>query len=63
MSDVMKKTILAIITTKPEQVGGGSPIFSASNHEELQQKSFVLEKILDGIVHEVDANTMIIVRH
>lgn len=55
--------LLAIITTQPKRVAGGVPIFIVTDHDELQRKSFTLEKILDGMVHELDPDTLIVVRH
>ena len=57
------KGILAVITTKKEQIGGGAPIFVRETLEEVQQTAFTLEKILDGMVHYVTEETLIIVRH
>jgi hypothetical protein len=59
----LEKYILAIITTEQRQIGGGAPIFYAKDDRELQQISFTLEKILDGVVHEITPNTLIIVKH
>lgn len=60
MSD---KGILAIVTLQKEMVAGGAPIFAVNNREELEKKSFTLEKILDAMVHEVTPDTFILVRH
>lgn len=57
------KAIIAVITTKKEQIGGGAPIFIMNTKEEAQQTAFTLEKILDGMVHYVTEETLIIVRH
>jgi hypothetical protein len=59
----LENMILAIVTTSPDKVGGGSPIFYARDHRELQATAFTLEKILDGMAHEVTPQIMIIVRH
>lgn len=59
----MEKGILAVITTKKEQIGGGAPIFVMETSEEVQKTAFTLEKILDGMVHYVTDDTLIIVRH
>ena len=59
----LEKSILAIITMHQDKITGGAPIFIAENEEELQKTSFTLEKILDGIAHEVRPGTMIIVKH
>ncbi|MFC4768892.1 capping complex subunit for YIEGIA [Effusibacillus consociatus] len=63
MGTTLEKTILAVITTSPEKVAGSSPIFFAKDAEELQFIAFTLEKILDGIAHEVKPDIMIVVRH
>lgn len=63
MGTTLENAILAIITTSREKVGGGSPIFYADDQKELQSVAFTLEKILDGIAHEVKPDIMIIVRH
>ncbi|MCS1350966.1 capping complex subunit for YIEGIA [Mechercharimyces sp. CAU 1602] len=63
MGVTLEKKILAIITSNKEKVGGGAPIFVARDADELTSISFILEKILDGIAHKIDEETMIIVRH
>ncbi|MBA4495619.1 hypothetical protein ACFO25_02835 [Paenactinomyces guangxiensis] len=63
MGTTIEKLILAIVTTKPDHIAGGAPVFVADTKEEFTRKAFVLEKILDGMAHEVDPHTMIIVRH
>lgn len=56
--------IIAIITTKQDNLtGGGVPVFIAGNKEALQKTSSSLEKILDASAHEIDEYTMIIVAH
>ncbi|MCH5586469.1 hypothetical protein MK805_16130 [Shimazuella sp. AN120528] len=59
----MKEKILAIITTKRDLVGGGSPIFVTENEKELIERAFLLEKILDAMVHKLNESTYIIVKH
>jgi hypothetical protein len=59
----MKTGILAIATTTPDLVAGGAPIFAARNDKELHEKAFLLEKILDAMVHQLDETTFIIVKH
>jgi hypothetical protein len=56
--------IIAIITTKPENVqAGGAPVFLAKDAAGLQKTSSTLEKTLDASAHEVDQDTLIIVAH
>ena len=59
----MTGVILAAITTNRDRIAGGVPIFIESTTDLMQQTAFTLEKILDGMVHEVSADTLIIVRH
>ncbi len=59
----MEKHILAVVTMKKDQIGGGAPIFVMQTVEEVQQTAFILEKILDGMVHQVTPETLIVVRH
>nr|WP_245891185.1 hypothetical protein [Desmospora activa] len=60
---MLQNQILAVIALESTSVGGGAPIFFASDREELEQLSFLLEKILDGMAHQLNPDTMIIVRH
>lgn len=59
----MQEKILAIATTKRNLVAGGAPIFVAENEKELHEKAFLLEKILDAMVHQLDQETLIVVKH
>lgn len=64
MSITIEKYILAIVTINKDQlISGGAPVFLAKNQEEQQRTAFLLEKILDGIAHDLENGTMIIVRH
>jgi hypothetical protein len=59
----MQNMILAVITVNRSRMDGGAPIFYCADHQEMQQIGFTLEKIMDAMVHEVTADTLIIVRH
>lgn len=60
----LKKAILAIVTTSERHVlGGGTPVFIVKDQEEIQQKVFLLENILDAMGHELDQETFILVKH
>lgn len=65
MGTILEKTILAVVTTKEnrEKVGGGAPIFLADDEKEMQSTAFYLEKIIDGIAHDLHNGTMVIVKH
>lgn len=60
---LVTKSILAIVSTSKELVGGGAPIFIVKDAEELQRKIFLLENILDAMAHELDDSTYVMVRH
>lgn len=63
-STTLEKYILAVVTTSGKGVdGGGAPVFYTENDEQLQEISFALEKILDGMAHELPNGMMVIVRH
>ncbi|MFC4078107.1 capping complex subunit for YIEGIA [Salinithrix halophila] len=55
--------IMAIVTEGKERVGGSVPIFFAEGGKEKEDLAFLLEKILDGMAHQLDDRTTIIVRH
>ncbi|WP_230505222.1 capping complex subunit for YIEGIA [Sutcliffiella rhizosphaerae] len=59
----LEKYILAIITTNPAKVAGGSPIFLCHSKEEMEFVSANLEAILDGIAHGLGEELFIIVKH
>lgn len=54
--------IVAIVTSLKDSVTGGAPTFIVTQ-DKLQETADLLEKILDAMVHQVNANTLIIVRH
>lgn len=58
----MSVKMLAIVTTKIEDIkGGGIPVFIKQSEAELQTLSKSLEKILDASAHKLDETTMLIV--
>jgi hypothetical protein len=59
----LENYILAVVSINKEQIGGGAPIFFVKDEKELQGIAFLLEKILDGMAHDLKNGTMIIVRH
>ncbi len=65
MSDVgITEYALAVVTTNKEmKYGGGCPIFYAEDNTELQKKSMLMAKSVGGMVHQIEQNTLIIVKH
>jgi hypothetical protein len=59
----MEKCILAVITTIPEKFADGTPLFVCETVEEMELVANNLEVILDGIVHRLQENLYIIVKH
>lgn len=56
--------IIAIVTTQEESLqGGGVPVFVTKSTEALQMISLTLENTLGASAHELDPQTMIIVKH
>lgn len=65
MSDIsMSDFTLSIITTNKNMTNsGGCPIFYVDNDKELQEKSLLVSKCVGGMVHQIDENTLIVVKH
>lgn len=60
----LKEAILAVVTRNPAKVGGGGcPIFLAQDQEEMEKTALLLARILGGIVHDLENDVFIIVRH
>lgn len=60
----LNKHLLSIITIKPEKIsGGGVPVFKCESREEMERISFALGKVTNGMVHELDRDIYVIVRH
>lgn len=59
------ESILVIITLKRELVleGGNAPVFFAQDQEEQERVSFILSKILKGMIHDLENGVYLIVRH
>lgn len=56
--------IIAIVTMEQESLqGGGVPVFVTKSTEALQTISSILENTLGASAHELDQQTMIIVKH
>lgn len=55
--------IVAVVSMKPDAVGGGAPIFLVENADKLEETAFLLEKILDASAHDLKNGTIILVNH
>ncbi|WP_047152641.1 capping complex subunit for YIEGIA [Aneurinibacillus tyrosinisolvens] len=63
MATSLGNFILAVITMDRNRVGGGAPVFYANSQKELQEIAATLERTIDGMAHEVTADTLIIIKH
>ncbi|MDQ0337758.1 hypothetical protein J2S00_000528 [Caldalkalibacillus uzonensis] len=63
MGNTIEKQVLAVLTTNPEKVTGGVPIFIFQTEEEVQQKIRMFESILGGMGHQIDPEVYVVVRH
>jgi len=55
--------IVAVVTTNPDNISGGVPIFIAKNKEERGKVAFSLEKIMDASAHDLLNGAIILVDH
>lgn len=55
---------LAVITTDKSMVTSpGCPIIYATNDDDLQKKALLMAKCVDGMVHQISEEILIVVRH
>jgi hypothetical protein len=59
----MSNPIVAIVTLHKDRVAGGAPIFVVQDESELQKLSFLLEKTLDTMAHDLKNGTIVLVQH
>jgi hypothetical protein len=64
MDNSISNFILAIVTTDAGKVlPGGCPVILAADQEEQEKISFLLARILGGIVHDLENGIYFICRH
>ena len=55
---------LAVITTdKNMNTSGGCPIFYAKYDDKIQKKALLMAKCVDGMVHQISDEVLIVVKH
>lgn len=55
---------LALITTdKNMNTVGGCPVFYAKDDDDLQKQALLVAKCMDGMVHQISEEVLIVVRH
>jgi len=57
------KKILAVIALDQAKVGGGAPIFYASDQGELEELAVLISRIFGAAVHDLHNDVYIIVKH
>jgi len=63
MEVVLKEQILAVVTTIPEKISGGVPVFIANDDKEAQHMSLLLGRVLKAMAHDLENGVYIIVKH
>jgi len=61
----LNEFIIAVVTANKNSVSPGSmtPVFYAKDEEHLRDLSLKISKTVRGMIHEVDKDTYIIVKH
>lgn len=55
---------LAVITTDKNMSGStGCPVFYANNDDDMQKQALLVAKCMDGMVHQISEEVLIVVRH
>lgn len=57
--------IIAVVTANKDSVSPGSmaPVFYAKDEQHLKDLSLKISKTVRGMIHEVDKDTYIIIKH
>ena len=61
--EINSATLALITTDKNMNTIGGCPIFYANNEEELQKRAMLFAKCVNGMVHQITDEVLIVVRH
>ena len=61
----LNEFIIAVITMNKDGISPGSmtPVFYAKDEQHLKDLSLRISKTVRGMIHEVDTDTYIIIRH
>lgn len=61
--EINSATLAVITTDKNMNTVGGCPVFYANNDEELQKRAMLFAKCVNGMVHQITEEVLIVVRH
>lgn len=56
-------TMAVITTDKNMCISGGCPLFYANDDDDMQKKALLVAKSVDGMVHQITEEILIVVRH
>ncbi|MPM44608.1 hypothetical protein SDC9_91287 [bioreactor metagenome] len=56
-------TMAVITTDKNMSISGGCPLFYANDDDDMQNKALLVAKCVDGMVHQITEEILIVVRH
>lgn len=56
-------TMAVITTDKNMNISGGCPLFYANDDDDMQNKALLVAKCMDGMVHQITEEILIVVRH
>jgi hypothetical protein len=62
MEITIQKAILCAITDDPQKVQG-LPVFMGESAEARQKKALYLGRILQGVIHDLGDDVLIVVKH
>ena len=61
--EINSATLALITTDKNMNTAWGCPVFYANNEEELQKRAMLFAKCVNGMVHQITDEVLIVVRH
>ena len=56
-------TFAVITKDKKMSTSGGCPVIYANDDDDLQKKALLMAKCVDGMVHQISEEVLIVVRH
>lgn len=63
MDTRLADTILAVVTTDKNKVGGGAPVFYTENESELEKVANILQRATTSMAHDLGNGVYILVKH
>ncbi len=60
---LVRQIVAAVLLQKDEGKVAEVPVFYAQSKEEQQEMAFLLGRLLDGVVHDVGNDTLVIIKY